>query len=122
MRSMQTLLAAALLLVTISAAGGEGGKSDAPVAREQGFPIPAGARKNTSLGGSTTLAPGKNYTLVVYDIESAVDTVSAFYGKHLPEAARTEEGSEVRFSTRRGTVKLARLDKGTRITLVIGPR
>jgi hypothetical protein len=119
---MQTLLVAALMLVTIPVAGGDGGKSDAPVAREQGFPIPAGARKNTGLGGATTLAPGKNYTLVVYDTDSAIDTVSAFYGRHLPDAARTEEGNEVRFSTRRGTVKLARLDNGTRITLVIGPR
>lgn len=119
---MQTLLVAALLLVMIPVVGGEGGKSDAPLAREQGFPIPAGARKNTSLGGATTLAPGKNYTLVVYDIDSAIGTVSAFYGKQLPDAARTEEGNEVRFSTRRGTVKLMRLDHGTRITLVIGPR
>ena len=122
MRSLQTLLVAALLLVTIPVAGGGGGKSDAPLAREQGFPIPAGARKNTALGGATTLAPGKNYTLVVYDIEAAVDSVSDFYGKHLPDAARTEEGNEVRFSTRGGTIKLARLDNGTRITLVIGPR
>ena len=122
MRSLQTVLAAALLLVTIPVAGGDGGNSDAPVAREQGFPIPAGARKNASLGGATTLAPGKNYTLVVYDVESAVDAVSAFYARHLPEAARTEEGNEVRFSTRGGTVKLTRLDQGTRITLVIGPR
>jgi hypothetical protein len=122
MHSMQTVLVAALLLVTIPVAGGDGGKSDAPVAREQGFPIPAGARKNASLGGATTLAPGKNYTLVVYDIESAIDAVAAFYGKHLPDAMRTAEGNEVRFSTPGGTVKLARLDKGTRITLVIGPR
>jgi hypothetical protein len=122
MRSMQTLLLAVLLLVTIPVAGGEGGRGDAPVAREQGFPIPAGARKNTALGGATTLAPGKNYTLVVYDIDSAIDTVNAFYRKHLADAARTEEANEVRFSTRGGTVKLARLDQGTRITLVIGPR
>jgi hypothetical protein len=119
---MQTVLLAVLLLVTIPVAGGDGGKSDAPLAREQGFPIPVGARKNTALGGATTLAPGKNYTLVVYDTDSAVDTVSDFYGKHLPDAARTEEGNEVRFSTRGGTIKLARLDNGTRITLVIGPR
>ena len=121
MRSLQTLLLA-VLLVTIPVAAGDGGKSDPPVAREQGFPIPAGARKNTALGGATTLAPGKNYTLVVYDVESAIETVSAFYGKHLPDAARTEEGNEVRFSTRGGTIKLARLDGGTRITLVVGPR
>ena len=119
---MQTLLVAALLLLTIPVVGGEGGKSEAPLAREQGFPIPAGARKNTALGGATTLAPGKNYTLVVYDVDSAIDLVSAFYGKHLPDAARTEEGNELRFSTRGGTIKLARLDSGTRITLVIGPR
>lgn len=119
---MQTLLLAVLLIVTIPVAGGDGGKSDAPVAREQGFPIPAGARKNTALGGATTLAPGKNYTLVVYDIEAAIDIVSAFYGTQLPEAVRMEEGNEVRFSTRHGTIKLGRLDNGTRITLVIGPR
>ena len=119
---MQIVLVAVLLLVTLPVAGGGGGKSDAPLAREQGFPIPAGARKNTALGGATTLAPGKNYTLVVYDVDSAIDTVNAFYGKQLPEAVRTEEGNEVRFSTRGGTVKLARLDSGTRITLVIGPR
>ena len=119
---MPTVLVAALLFVTIPVAAGGGGKSDAPLAREQGFPIPTGARKNTALGGATTLAPGKNYTLVVYDIEAAIDTVSAFYGKQLPAAARTEDGNEVRFSTRGGTVKLARLDNGTRITLVIGPR
>ena len=121
MRSLQTLLLA-VLLVAIPVAGGEGGKSDAPLAREQGFPIPAGARRNTALGGATTLAPGKNYTLVVYDIDSAIETVSAFYGKHLADAVRTEEGNEVRFSARGGTIKLARLDNGTRITLVIGPR
>ena len=119
---MQTLVLAVLLLVTIPVAAGEGGKSDAPLAREQGFPIPAGARKNTALGGATTLAPGKNYSLVVYDVEATIATVNAFYEKQLPEAARTEEGNEVRFSTRGGTVKLARLDNATRITLVIGPR
>jgi len=119
---VKNVLLAALLLVAIPAAGGEGGKSDAPVAREQGFPIPAGARKNTSLGGTTTLAPGKNYTLVVYDVESPIDAVTAFYRKHLPDAEQAVEGNEVRFSTRGGTVRLARLDKGTRITLAIGPR
>lgn len=119
---MKNVLLAALLLATIPAVAGDGGKSDAPVAREQGFPLPPGARKNTSLGGATTLAPGKNYTLVVYEVESAIEAVGAFYGKHLPEAARTTEGNELRFSSSGGTVKLARLDKGTRITLVIGPR
>ena len=122
MRSIKNVLLATLLLATIPAAAGDGGKSDAPVAREQGFPLPPGARKNTSLGGATTVAPGKNYTLVVYDVASPIDTVTAFYRKHLPEAERTTEGNEVRYSTRGGTVKLARLDKNTRITLVIGPR
>ncbi len=119
---MKNVLLAALLLATIPAVAGDGGKSDAPVAREQGFPLAPGARKNVALGGATTLAPGKNYTLVVYDAESAIDAVTAFYARHLPEAARTAEGNEVRFSTGRGSVKLGRLDKGTRITLVIGPR
>ena len=93
-----------------------------PAAFEQGFPLPAGARKNPSLGGATSVAPGKNYTLSVYDIDSPIDAVSAFYEAHLPEAVRATEGHEVRWSNRAGTVRLARLDKGTRITIVVGPR
>jgi hypothetical protein len=88
---------------------------------EHGFPIPAGARRNDRLGGATSVAPGKNYTLVVYDVESSIESVTAFYGTRLAGAKQSSEGREVRFSTQRGTVKLARFDKGTRITLVIGP-
>jgi hypothetical protein len=86
MHSMQNLLLAVLLLVAIPVAGGDGGKSDAPLAREQGFPIPAGARKNTALGGATTLAPGKNYTLVSMTSRPRSTPSAPFYGKHLPEA------------------------------------
>ena len=95
---------------------------DRPAAFEHGFPLPAGARKNESLGGATSVAPGKNYTLSVYDIDSPVEVVSAFYDAHLPDAVRAAEGQGVRWSNRAGTVRLARLDKGTRITIVVGPR
>ena len=52
----------------------------------------------------------------------ALDTMTAFYELHLPSAKRVPERQEVRFTTQGGTVRLARLDKGTRITLVVGPR
>jgi len=89
---------------------------------QHGFPIAKGARRNDALGGATSVAPGRNYTLIVYDIDSSQEAMTAFYGHHLPEAKRATEGKEVRFSTPGGTVRLARSGKGTRITLVIGPR
>ena len=89
---------------------------------EQGFPIPAGARRNEALGGATSIAPGRNYSVRVYDIDSGIETMIDFYGHHLPAAKRTSEGRETRFSTPEGHVKITRLDKGTRITFVIGPR
>ena len=91
-------------------------------AQDHGFPIPEGARKNASLGGATTLATGKNYTIVVYELESPIAAVSEFYASRLPGAPRTAEGEEVRFQASEGTIKLARLGTGTRITLTIGPR
>ena len=91
-------------------------------AQDHGLPIPEGARKNASLGGATTLATGKNYTIVVYDFESPIATVNEFYASRLSGAQRTAEGEEVRFQTGEGTIKLARLGAGTRITLTIGPR
>ena len=91
-------------------------------AQDHSFPIPGGARKNAALGGATTLATGKNYTIVVYDLESPFATVSEFYVSRLPGAQRTIEAEEVRFQTSEGTIKLARLGAGTRITLTIGPR
>ena len=89
---------------------------------EHGFPLPRGARRNDSLGGATSVAPGKNYALEVYDVDSGIDAMAAFYAHHLPEAKRAVEGQEVRFSTPAGYVRLARIGKSTRITLVIGPR
>ena len=111
----------ALLLLTMPAAGGEGGKAEGP-AQDHGLPVPAGATKNASLGGATSLAPGKNYTLIVYDIDSPLEAVAAFYSSHLPGAGRTTAGEEIQFSVRVGTIKLVRLDSRTRITLVVGPR
>lgn len=100
-----------LLSMTISAA-----------AQDHGFPIPEGAKKNASLGGATTLATGKNYTIVVYDLESPIANVSEFYASRLSGAQRTAEGEAVRFQTGEGSIKLARLGAGTRITLTLGPR
>jgi hypothetical protein len=94
----------------------------APAAWDEGFPIPASARRNDSLGGATSVAPGKNYTVRVYDTDAVINAMSAFYAHHLPDAKRVSVGREVRFSTLRGTVRLLALEKGTRITLVIGPR
>jgi hypothetical protein len=111
----------ASLLLTMPTASGEGGKADGP-ARDHGLPVPAGAAKNASLGGATTLAPGKNYTLIVYDVDSPLESVAAFYSSQSPGAARTTSGEEIHFSAREGTIKLARLGNGTRITLVLGPR
>lgn len=91
-------------------------------AQDHGFPIPAGATKNASLGGATTLATGKNYTVVVYDHELTIATVSEFYAARLSGAQRTAEGEEVRFRTGEGTIRLVPLGAGTRITLTIGPR
>lgn len=100
-----------LLSMTISAA-----------AQDRSLPIPEGARKNASLGGATTLATGKNYTITVYDHDSPIAAVSEFYASQLPGARRTAEGEEVRFQTGEGTIKLASLGAGTRITVTIGPR
>src|SRR5262245_34006246 len=116
------LALASMLLLTLPIASGEGGKIDLPASNDQGFPIPAAAKKNPSLGGATTLAPGKNYTLIVYDVEADIESVTAFYESHLRGAKRVSESQEVQFTTQVGTVRLARLDKGTRITLVLGPR
>ena len=77
---------------------------------------------NEALGGATTLAPGKNYTLKVYDVEADVSAMMAFYERHLPAAKRVSEGREARFAVPSGYVRLAPLDKGTRITYAIGPR
>ncbi len=116
------LVLAALLSLTLPIASGQEGKIELPASNEQGFPIPAAAKKNPSLGGATTLAAGKNYTLTVYDIDADIESVTAFYESHLRGAKRVSEAQEVRFTTQGGTVRVAPLDNGTRITLVVGPR
>jgi hypothetical protein len=91
-----------------------------PVAAEE-LPLPAGSRKNDSLGGATTLAPGKNYVTRVYETEDGIDSVTEFYQRRLGANA-VREGEGVRFSSDRGTVRLMPLGKGTRITLIVGPQ
>lgn len=93
-----------------------------PAEPEQGFPIPMGARRNESLGGATSLAPGRNYTLKVFDIDFDMETIATFYGRRLPDAKRSSAGQEVTFTTPRGSVKLSRISEGTRITLAVGPQ
>lgn len=93
-----------------------------PTDPEQGFPLPKGALRNERLGGATSLAPGRNYILKVYEVDSEMETIASFYDSHLPGAKRSSEGQEVTFSTPRGSVKLARISHGTRITLAIGPQ
>jgi hypothetical protein len=115
---------AALLGLVALVAGCELSAQEIPLAAawEQGFPVPSGARRNEPLGGATSIAPGKNYTLIVYEVDSGVDVMTAFYAHHLPAAKRALESEEVRFFASGGYVRLARVGKGTRITLVIGPR
>ena len=91
-------------------------------AQDHGFPIPEGARKNASLSGATTLASGKNYTIVVYDVDAGIEAMVSFYEKQLRDARHESDAQEVRFAAEGGIVRLARLDRGTRITLVVGPR
>ncbi len=93
-----------------------------PAEPEQGFPIPTGAHKNDSPGGATSLAPGRNYTLKVYDVGADVESIAAFYDRYLPEAKRASEGEELKFSTPRGSVKLSASGLGTRITIAVGPQ
>ena len=89
---------------------------------EQGFPIPPEAHSNASRGGATSLSPGHNYTLHVYEVDASLEVMAAFYTRYLPKATRSSIGAEWRFSTPGGYVQLMRSGQGTRITLVLGPR
>jgi hypothetical protein len=93
-----------------------------PVTWDRGFPVPPGATRNSSLGGATSVDPGKNYSVTVYDTNASVDAMDRFYAHYLPEARRAVEGPALGFSTARGSVTLVPQDRGTRITLVIGPQ
>jgi len=93
-----------------------------PAQWEQGFPLPPGAYRHTALGGATSLSPGQNYTLHVYDVDVSLEVMAAFYAHYLPEATHASTGAEWRFSTPGGYVTLMRSGQGTRITLALGPR
>jgi hypothetical protein len=93
-----------------------------PADWEEGFPIPRGARRNRALGGATTLPPGQNYVIRVYDVDAGLDAAIAFYGRHLPDARRSAAGEGVRFSKTGGHVTLVRSAQGVRITLALGPQ
>lgn len=105
-----------------------------PGESEQGFPLPRGARRNAALDGATSLAPGKNYMIRVYEVDVDLRAIDTFYGVHLPKAKRSTpdhailfgEGEEyaIVFSTPRGSVVLSpsSVPRGTRIKLAIGPQ
>jgi len=92
-----------------------------PAEWKSGFPVPKGARRNASLGGATTLAPGKNYSWEVHDVDAGIQAVTAFFTRHLPDAGRSSQGQTVKFSKAGGSVELAPSGEGTRITLRWGP-
>ena len=81
-----------------------------PAEWESGIPIPKGA-----------LASG-NDTRKVYDIAATVETVTAFYAKHLPGAKRTSNTQGITFSQPGRSVMLTRLGQGTRVIVSLGPR
>ena len=85
------------------------------------FPVPPASRRNESLGGATTLTPGKNFIRRVYETDEGIDVVADYYQRRLAVDA-TRDGETVRFKTARGTVQLTPIGKGTRITLILGPR
>jgi hypothetical protein len=80
--------------------------AEIPARWEQGFPVPFGAHSNTSPSGATSLSPGHNYTLQVYDVTVRVEVMTAFYAHYLPEATRSSADAEVRFSMPGGSVTL----------------
>ena len=92
-----------------------------PIQWEQGLPVPGGARKNDALGGATSLGPGRNVVLTVYEVDSSVDAITRFYERHLYDSKRSSSGQEgkeeVMFETARGDIKLAQTISGTRITI-----
>ena len=92
-----------------------------PIVAESGLPIPKGARLNRELSGATSVNPGRNYTIAVYDVDTGVEAMTAFYAHHLRDATRAIEGREVRFSMPKRSVRLVPLNLGTRITLTTGP-
>lgn len=87
-----------------------------------GFPIPEGSRPDRSALGSMTVNPGWSYQRHVYEIGSAIVPVTAFYGYHLPGAYIDKRDQTSRFATTGGSVTLAPVETGTRITLMIGPQ
>jgi hypothetical protein len=93
---------------------------------DRSLPVPKGAVRNDSLGGATTLGPGRNRVVKVFDVASGIEVMTAFYERHLPGATREASGQggdhTIRFKMSGGSVTLSpRADRGTRITLLIGP-
>jgi hypothetical protein len=94
---------------------------EAPMS-DNGFPIPPSARRNDALGGATSLAPGRNFMIHVYDTDSSLQSVAAFYDEHLPHARRDSRDDQHIYTDATGSVTLTRTERGTRISLQIGPR
>src|SRR5262245_43233604 len=76
--------------------------------RNQGFPLPAGAEPRRELGGATSLGPGANRTIEVFDVPMSLDEAKRFYAEHLgAEYVRTDADSEIVFVAPTRSVRLA---------------
>ena len=82
-------------------------------------PLPEGAVHQAVLDRATSLAPGKNFSVRVYDVAAAPAEVVAFYAGRLRGAARETAGSTVAFASDGGRVTVEAHDTGTRITLIV---
>lgn len=92
---------------------------DAATTVEIEVPVPQGAEHRPALDRATTINPGRNVSLRVYDLAAAPDEVVAFYAARLRGAVREESGAAVTFSSDGGRVTVEPLDTGTRITLLV---
>ncbi len=86
-----------------------------------GFPVPQGARKDARRGGATSLAPGKNQVLEVYEVDAGIDVIARFFARHLPDAERQSNGEAVKFSRTGGSVDLFPVGPRTRLEYRFGP-
>jgi hypothetical protein len=66
----------------------------------------------------TSLAPGQNVMVRVYDVAAAPAEVVAFYRDRLRGAAQDTSGPTVTFSTDGGSLRIEPVGTGTRIQLV----
>lgn len=88
---------------------------------QSGFPVPAGARRDKARSGATSLGPGKNHQINAFEIDAPLETVAAFFARHLLDSQRVAEGDVVRFTRTGGSVELRRHADKCRFTIRVGP-